>query len=268
MNSNDMSDDRVGMISDTVMFRSVKDEISDDKKGELIQGFKYLPEVCQALWQEKELYIVDIDGMPKEAFMSHLSNLTSSELIDKELILNSNLYQCFSHFYTEDISFVRSGEINALGSHRTYRYRVLKFCKNKKEIEIIKDSDIIVSIIPGDNTQAIFWAGESYSELQVTSLPWGDVAQTYAEVQDNKERHMVISPIRPMHLDTDIIQKFKENEDPLGEYKKAVMQDESFQYLVNWVYSHQITPEKYSKDAIRKSYESLLEYLYNNNLNN
>lgn len=135
---------------------------------------------------------------------------------------------------------------------------ILKYCDRQVESE----EELQKSGISSRATHEIYWVNNRYVELQVKTLPWG-----YKEpiaIIGNEKRNMIISPIRPMYSDEELLRSaLKDKEDPFSEFKNLIMDNKNFTYLINWVYSHQLVENKYTKEVIREKYEAFLEEWFN-----
>ncbi|MDE7272992.1 MAG: hypothetical protein K2N95_08015, partial [Lachnospiraceae bacterium] len=225
------------------------------KEPEIQWGMKSLFDICRALWNNSEIFIVKNNNLLESMIEDYLKSTTISEIKGKTLVISAELYECFKHFYTNNIRYIYKGMMSK--DNIKCELEILEYCswRLKSEEEFQKSG------ISSRATREIYWVSNKYVELQVKTLPWG-----YKEpiaILGNEKRNMIISPIRPMYSDEELLKSaLKDKEDPYIEFKNLIMENKNFTYLINWVYSHQLVENKYSKETIREKYEELLEELF------
>lgn len=221
-------------------------------------GVTSLYEICEQLWNNEEIYIVKNVKMLENMIEDFLNNKSIPELEGKRLILSTELYECFRHFYINAIRFVYRSEMSK--DNVKCLLEILQYCGNQENTEDANSEKLLKSDISSRDSHIIYWSSNRFIELQVKELPWGYKVKEPVDASDNKKRHMIISPIRPMYSDEELLKSgLKEKEDPFNEFKKLIMENKNFSYLINWVYNHQVIENKYSKEDIKKGYEEFLK---------
>lgn len=232
------------------------DEHSIKKEPEVQWGMQSLYDVCRELWNHSEIYIIKNNNLLENMIEDYLKSTTIIEIEGKTLVISAELYECFKHFYINNIRKIYNG-IMSKDSIKC-ELEILKYCDRQVESE----EELQKSGISSRATHEIYWVNNRYVELQVKTLPWG-----YKEpiaIIGNEKRNMIISPIRPMYSDEELLRSaLKDKEDPFSEFKNLIMDNKNFTYLINWVYSHQLVENKYTKEVIREKYEAFLEEWFN-----
>ena len=199
----------------------------------------------------------------------YLLDKTIPELNNKKLILSDTLYECFKHFYINEIRYIYT-DVMSKGSLKC-TLDILKFSSANEGMlkHNANDEKLLEADISSHDSHTVYWSSNKFVELQVKALPWGYKEKEPTDASGNEKRHMIISPIRPMYSDEELIKSvLKGKEDQLGEFKKLVMENKNFTYLVNWVYSHQLIENKFSKEVIKNKYEEFLEDWFNRKIKN
>lgn len=247
-----------GQQNDSLLFKATDLKKNGEEKVKAEWGITSLYEICEQLWEGEEIYIVKNVKMLENMIEDYLNNNSILELEGKKLILSAELYECFKHFYINDIKFVYKSEMSK--DNVKCSLEILKYCGNQGKIKDTDNEKLLKSDISSSDSHAIYWSSDSFIELQVKELPWGYQVKEPADVSGNEKRHMVISPIRPMYAEEELLKPIlKDKEEPFSEFKKFVMENKNFSYLINWVYNHQVIENKYSKETIRKRYEEFLK---------
>lgn len=109
----------------------------------------------------------------------------------------------------------------------------------------------------------IFYTNEYYPQLYVSRIPF-DMEDSVA-LAKKAEKSMIISPIPAMFADQDFPLRLRDKESPDEEYLKLVTENKMYEQLLDWVYTYQVVPEKYSKEDINHAYKTLLQYIFENN---
>lgn len=136
--------------------------------------------------------------------------------------------------------------------------------RKKENLEEEDKADVFANALKSMKPQMVFRTSKYYKKLWVTTIPF---QKDVIPHRDEKEKaYMIISPIKATQSDKDVLRSiYVGQEKAIEQFKKAIMDDISFSYLVDWVYTHQVEKEKYSKEAIIKEYDELLTYIYEQN---
>lgn len=143
----------------------------------------------------------------------------------------------------------------------------LEFLTIRKEEELKDENeeDVFANALNSMKPQMVFKTTKYYEKLWVTTVPFEK--DVIPHKNEKEKAHMIISPIRATQSDKDVLRsKYRGQENAKEQFKKSIMEDSSFTYLVDWVYTHQVEKEKYDKEEIMKEYDSLLTYIYEQNL--
>jgi hypothetical protein len=222
-------------------------------------GVTNLRQICYQLWSEKDIYIVKNTNILENMIEDYLTTKSISGIGEEILILSEELYNCFDHFYINDIKHIYNDTISK--GNVQCELCIIKY-SGKKDDDIIDDVADYNLLKPGIYSKegyGIYWSNDKYMELQVKELPWKYKINEPIGTLGNEKRHMIISPIRPIYSDEELLKSMLNGkEDQFNELKKIIIENKAFTYLVNWVYSHQLEENRYSKDVIREKYEDFL----------
>lgn len=110
----------------------------------------------------------------------------------------------------------------------------------------------------------IFYSNDYFKELQVTQVPFN--MEDGIMIEKKKEKKMIISPVPAMFADQDFSLRLREKEHPEEDFIKLVTEDRMYEQLIDWTYTYQIFPQKYSKEKIDTQYRELLQYIFDINM--
>lgn len=246
------------------IYKKKRDENASDENENIRRNAKSLLEVCRCLWNGKSIYIMNADHTQEQYAVDFLEYRDNGEFEDKEIILAPELYDILSHFHVKNINVVEDRDLKR--KEVDGRLKIISYMDHDIKKENVSGK-IVRSLIKDFGCYEIYWASDDFKELQVTKLPWNYKVNMPQGVFGNQEVHMIISPIRPIHRDKDIMTKIIEGkEEPLEEIKKVVLEDDSFTYLINWVYEHRVEDIS-KKEVIKKKYMEFIEWWYNSEFN-
>lgn len=244
-------------------------KIENSAKYDVCPGSKSLLQICADLWNNIPLYLMNRERKQLEYIKTLLLCTEDTEdLIGKEVILSIDLFEIFSHLYINDIKTLLIININPKPINKTSAGEI-KIIEYQQTLTKTTGQNISEKIIPVqfNNVKGyeIYWTSECFVELQVIKLPWGYKVDAPEGEFGNQKAHMIICPVSALQRDEDIFkQRIEDKEEPFEELKKFVLSNESFKFLVNWVFRHHASEESYSKEIIRKRYIEFLEWWYKN----
>ena len=226
-----------------------------------------LLQICAELWKDKPLYLMNKDPEQLDYAKRTLSQFVKNEkLIDAEVILNINLYEIFNHLYINDIRTIFDIKAFQKTSNKNQMedLKIIEYCQTQTTPE---KTDFSKKIVPAPlksiGGSEIYWTCDCFVELQVTKLPWGYKVDVPEGEFGNQKVHMIIGPVSALQRDRQILKQITDGkEEPFEEIKRFVLSSESFKFLINWVFKHHVSEERYSKEIIRKKYVEFLEWWY------
>lgn len=112
--------------------------------------------------------------------------------------------------------------------------------------------------LPQNGCRQIFYTKDNFfPELHVAKIPFMEDLK-----RDVSHKNAIISPIPAIFSDRDIVVSASVKEDPDEFYFNQIAGNELFVRLVDWVYTYQKIPQRYSRDQIKSAYEELVRYIY------
>lgn len=235
----------------------VKDnKITDEEKGggvekgkTILDNSMLLPYFCRLLYNEQMGLKTIFCEEKKE--IRNTNNSKEIELNSYTIIYDAQVCDILQPLFTEKF------EWEGLKCYRV----------NPNVKEDTEEKEKVFASALNCSTRQIFYTNKYYPVLFVSRIPFANNIQKILS-EDEKGKHMIISPINPMDSDSALLEKrFERSADPLESFTDFIVNDQSFAYLVEWVYKYQIEPEKYDRDKIIKQYKELIGYIFDSQIN-
>lgn len=233
------------MISMSLLLQSVS---RPNAESSFEQDKWLLPYYCKKFWLNMDRNILvcekEIDFSRIDIPMELLAEYT-------RVIIDPAVYAIMG-MYTNDF-VVLDKELDVKCLYNQYK-------KGNMEEE---KSSIFGNNLNWSGRQQIYYTNKFYNELWVSAIPF--MSESEYQKQLSSDKKAIISPVSPSESEKVLIKRAIEGKENTMEcFRKYIMDNDRFKYLIDWVAGHQFIPDKYTREQIEDSYKKLIDFIYTN----